>query len=220
MLFGFDTKKKKILTMLTLIMFMGSSFFAGAVIATVPSTWADVPTYIGPGSMVSEAEYIVFIDSSGAICAKNGYTGVIELRSGDAYTVIQYAINNTGLSNGNEHGDGGGEVYIKAGDYTLTAGLLIKNKARLTLNGEYGAQLILGANVDNNVIELDTSVMIQINGFVINGNAGNNSAGNGLYIHDFIDVRISDIRIYNVVEHGLYTYNSGLGANVFIAERV
>jgi hypothetical protein len=162
MLFGFDTKKKKILTMLTLVMLVGTAFLSGAVLATTPSTWSDQPTYIGPGSMVTEASYIIFKDIAGATCAKNGVDGKIDYRSQNSSYVIQSAMNNVVK----------GTVLITAGEYVLDYDITLmtnvslvgqdKKSVRLTTAPGYECRIGTQSHSEISNMEISGSVMVYI----------------------------------------------------------
>lgn len=162
MLFGFDTKKKKILTMLTLIMLMGTAFFTGAALATAPSSWANQPTYIGPGSAVTGAAYTVFIDESGATCARNGSSGKVDFRAADAGVVIQSAIDAAHV----------GMIYIKDGTYLITTTLDFTDVVQdsFTLSMAAGAN-ITGSTDGTPVMDFTGADRVHVNGGYIYGPA-------------------------------------------------
>lgn len=140
MLFGFDTKKKKILTMLTLIMLVGTSFLTGAVLAAPPSTWSDQPTYIGPGSMVNGASYVIFKDTAGAYCAKNGVTGQINYRDSNITIVLQSVVNILTT---------GGLVQFTSGNFSTTPSHVDVTNPKITFQGVGDSTILynIGFNV-------------------------------------------------------------------------
>lgn len=140
MLFGFDTKKKKILTILTLIMLVGTAFLSGSVLALPPATWADQPTYIGPGTMIQDGTYIIDIDSAGATYAKDGKTGQVVYRAASSAEVVQYAVDSIGSYN--EHI---GKIIIKSGYYQWDDQVDVPTTGgHITITGE-GYSTILNA---------------------------------------------------------------------------
>jgi hypothetical protein len=76
--------------------------------------------------------YIIFIDSSGKVCAKNSKTGAIDYIDSDAYTVIMAAINAV---------DAGSTIFISSGVYYLTNTLTSSKKVLLMGEGE-GTKLL------------------------------------------------------------------------------
>jgi hypothetical protein len=89
---------------------------------------------IEPGSMVTEASYVIFQDDYGNVYARNGLTGEIEFSGTDASTVIQSAID-----------AGTGEIFVKKGTYTLNTQLQLKAWSQ-TLRFEAGTILKFGGS--------------------------------------------------------------------------
>jgi hypothetical protein len=91
-----------------------------------------IKAIVEPGSMVTEASYVIFTDGTNYY-ARNGLTGEIEFQSTNA----SYVINNvlTSLT-------GGGEVVLKDGTYSLTSPIKITNSG-VTLRGSSKGATIL-----------------------------------------------------------------------------
>ncbi len=81
----------------------------------ISATSPNIPTVIEPGSMVGDASYVIFKDSSGITYAKNETTGAIEYFDSNSSATIQYAMTNLGTS--------GGIILICVGSYTIPTGL-------------------------------------------------------------------------------------------------
>jgi parallel beta-helix repeat protein len=128
-----------------------------------------------------EASYIIWADGS-AIYAKNGLTSIIEYSGTDATTVINNAITAT-------HNKGGGTVFIKAGNYTIGASIILKSY--VTIEGEgWGEQkaattLRLADNVNDDVMRtlLQKNYHITVRNLQIEGNDAHQTAGNGIMIY-------------------------------------
>jgi hypothetical protein len=96
-------KKKLILMIFPLILIGIISAYIYASHSSPP------PAIVEPGSMVTEASYIIFTDGAGNYYARNGSTGKIEFSGTDAATIIQQAINSGGL------------VFVKNGTYNFNS---------------------------------------------------------------------------------------------------
>jgi len=82
---------------------------------------------VEPGSMVTEASYVIFTDGS-TVYARNGNTGEIEFSGLDASNVIQSTINQL---------TSGGKIFVRAGYYNLSAPIVIdKNHNAIVIEGE------------------------------------------------------------------------------------
>ncbi len=92
---------------------------------------------VEPGSMVTEASYIIFTDGS-TVYARNGLTGEIEFSGIDASTVIQSAIN--GLTDAPHLNLKGGLIYFHPAFYYIDT--------PITINGTslYDGIRFVGAN--------------------------------------------------------------------------
>jgi hypothetical protein len=129
---------------------------------------------------VQPASYIIFKDGD-RYYAKNGRTGMIELSSGDANTVIQYAIDS--LPNG-------GRITLKRGVYYLSDTIVLRNPA-IVLEGESfidaralaerpGTVLALMDNVNKDMIEV-TGEKCMIRYLRLYGNKYRNTSGRIIY---------------------------------------
>jgi len=127
-----------------------------------------------------EANYLVWTDGS-MVYAKNGFTGVVDYSGNDATIVINNAIMAT-------YNKGGGLVFIKSGNYSLSASIILKSY--VTLEGEgWGEQtaptiLRLGNNVNDDVIKTpqQKNYHMTIRSLQIDGNQGHQTAGSGIHI--------------------------------------
>lgn len=90
-------------------------------------------TIIEPGSMVTEASYIIFTDGTN-VYARNGLTGEIEFSGADAGEVINNAISQL---------PSGGKVFINPGEYIVSTTILV-DKQGISLEGSFGATKLIG----------------------------------------------------------------------------
>lgn len=75
----------------------------------------------------STADYIIYIEESGAITAQSGITGEILGTSGNAADIIQKSIDTLPLN--------GGKIYISAGSYAIDKTIVIRNKHGVHIEG-------------------------------------------------------------------------------------
>lgn len=176
-----STKRRKAVIFVIAMMIAIPSFMLGSVLGVPGGTWADTPTYVGPGSMLTEASYIIFKDDSGAICAKNGESGRIDYRSSNASSVIQSALNAM---------TEGGKLLIRNGIYSITAPMTISN-SYVTIEGENYASyddashqdggVFLRANFSSYVFIADASVN-EIHSLQFHNLVVENFNGGGFYL--------------------------------------
>ena len=128
-----------------------------------------------------EASYLIWADGS-RVCAKNGLTGMIDYSEKDAAMVINKAITAA-------HNKGGGLVFIKSGNYSISSSIVLKSY--VTLEGEgWGEQkaptvLRLADNVNDDVIKTpqQKNYHITIRNLQIEGNNAHQTFGNGIMIY-------------------------------------
>jgi parallel beta-helix repeat protein len=129
-------KKKLILIIFPLILIGIISAYIYASHSSPP------PAIVEPGSMVTEADYIIFTDGTNYY-ARNGNTGKIEFLGTDASTIIQNSINN--LPNG-------GTIFIKNGIYGLSNPLQVK--PNIKVKGESWATKLKMNVINKEVVNL------------------------------------------------------------------
>lgn len=158
------------------------------------NSWADQKTYIGPGSLVSGAAYVIFIDDSNAICAKNGVNGKVDYRSSNATYVIQSAFD----------ASGGGTIYFDAGTYEVY-NLTISNKAQKIVGAsqtETYIKQMAGANT--NVFELAyAEQFFYFSDICILGDRDANDHGSGIVADYDQIVTIERCYIVDFPEYGI-----------------
>jgi hypothetical protein len=120
-------------TFLFLILIIASvSLFIGYKLGVYAQIQSSLKTVLEPGSLATEASYIVFTDGS-LYYVRNGTTGEVEFQGTDATQAIQYAINASPT----------GHVHIKEGTYRLSNPLTLLNNKRYLITGSgYGTYLV------------------------------------------------------------------------------
>jgi len=123
--------------------------------------------------------YVIYKDGSDVV-AVDGSDKTESQRSADAHTVIQYALDQIG-----DEGRGG-QILIRAGDYTVAGTLQIGNGTTLAAESyshNFGStKLKLADGSDQNLILFDQwngsdIVGATIKGLILDGNKSNNSSG-------------------------------------------
>jgi len=109
---------KQVLIVLSIVIFCSVVSYRLGVLAQITGTLKSI---VEPGSMVTEASYIIFTDGNGNYYARNGMTGEIEFSGTVPRTVIQSAIDS--LTNG-------GKILFKAGTYPIN-GIITIGKVTL-----------------------------------------------------------------------------------------
>jgi len=162
-------------------------FWHRGAIYVIPTTLAQIP-----------ASYIItqrrVVTLSGAVkvyyLAINGETGQIDFAGTDAREVIQSAINALA---------GGGKIFVKAGEYELSAPISLAGKANIEIEG-MGHSTIFRANGNFPALVLNNSVRCSIKKIHIYGsNDVNKTANHGIYItgdiHKTVENIIEDVFI-------------------------
>jgi len=121
-----------------------------------------ISTTIQPGSLNTEAAYIVFAEASTAYM-KNGSTGAIQFSSSDAASVINNALGN--LTPGRTHPE---KVLVK-GDFAISKMLRPDSYTILEILG--AIRLTNGANTD--IIRISGKTQVEIFGGCLDGNKAN-----------------------------------------------
>ena len=187
---------------------MLSSALTFMAIGDGPTEWG---TYIEPGSMVSDADYIIFKDGSD-YKAKNGTTGAIDESSGVFETLWGSVMAKMA---------GGGDIYLDSGLYmkTSTAGLGIYSNVHV----EMGANTIirLSANVGNDprIFWVESEENITISGGELDGNKNAHTTITGIAsmaigfsgVNNVVidSVRIKDVGTSEALSgYGVYLANS------------
>jgi len=156
---------------------IATAFISSAVTLTIS---ADGPTGFGtviePGSMVSEADYIIFSDGIGFF-AKNGQTGEVCI-SGVTFTAtLQGAIDLL---------TDGGAIYVSKGDYMTSTTVNIPSN--LTVSGA-GPQTIIRAGANSyNVFQSVENTSMHISQLQIIGGGAGSLANNAHCIYfEYVD---------------------------------
>jgi len=118
--------KQVLITVGIAILFLTLGYRLG-VVAQITGALKSI---VEPGSMVTEASYIIFQDS-GTVYARNGLTGEIQFSGTDASTVI-----NNVLTNGLSPGRIWQEKVVLKGNFTLTSGIIVPSYTILEIQGK------------------------------------------------------------------------------------
>ena len=84
-------KIKQVLIVLMIMIFCSVVSYRLGVLAQITGSLKSI---VEPGSMVTEASYVIFTDDNGNYFARDGNSGEIVFSGTNAATVIQSAINN------------------------------------------------------------------------------------------------------------------------------
>jgi len=163
-----------------------------------------------------EVSYIIWAEGL-TIYAKNGSTNIIDYSGQDAAIVINNAITAT-------HNRGGGIVFIKSGNYTISSSIILKSY--VTLEGEgWGEQkaatiLRLADNVNDDVIKTlqQKNYHITIKNLQINGNQAHQTAGSGIHIYGTDRPVIEYVMIKWCCQRGIFI--EGIGEYTTIAPSI
>jgi parallel beta-helix repeat protein len=155
----------------------------------------------------SDATYLIWTSGS-TVYAKNSLTGTIDYSGSDAATVINNAITAT-------YYNGGGLVFVKSGNYSLSSSVILKSY--VTLEGEgWGEQkaptlLRLADNVNDDVIKTPQhkNYHITVRNLQIEGNNAHQTSGNGIMIYSADRSVIEFCMIKWCKDSGIFT--SGYG---------
>lgn len=155
----------------------------------------------------SEVSYLIWTDGL-TIYARNSLTGVIDYSGSDAATVINKAITAT-------YDKGGGLVFVKSGNYSISSSIILKSY--VTLEGEgWGEQkaptvLRLVDNVNDDVIKTpqQKNYHITLRNLQIEGNCAHQTSGNGIMIYSADHSVIEFCMIKWCKDSGIFT--SGYG---------
>ena len=122
---------KQILIVLSIVIFCSVVSYRLGVLAQMTGALKSI---VEPGSMVTEASYVIFTDGNGNYYARNGDTGEIQYKSTNASWVIQSAINSV---------PSWGTVFLKKGVYNSPSVeyLEIDDSNPVYLTGELGTTL-------------------------------------------------------------------------------
>ena len=206
--------KKRLLILLTIV-----SFFVSGLIYYLYAHPSLPPAIIEPGSMVTEADYIIFTDGINTY-ARNGKTGKIEFGGSDARTVIQNAIN--AISSG--------KIIIK-GDYEISNQINLKSNINielsgsLTLGGSGEKFIFYGENIENVAINGKNGKLLSTweDGFPIRIRGGENIWIEDLIIdHTMFVWNVKNVFIKNIIQlgrHGASGHDYGInmgGENITV----
>jgi len=135
--------------------------------------------------------------------------------TGAPLNVLDFGVSTSNTSAQNDAGfalalakitaNGGGEIYIPSGtyNYSTTLNFGINN---LVVKGQ-GRSTVLQFNGTGNCIEIvslsaSAGKYITLDNFAVSGNS---NATNGIYINNWINIRLLDISVGNVTQRGIYT---------------
>jgi hypothetical protein len=162
-------KIKQILIILVIVIFCSIVSYRFGVLAQISGSLKAV---VEPGSMVTEASYVIFTDGS-TIYARNGQTGEIEFSGADAATVIQSAINAVLASTY------AGSIYIREGLYLIGTNILISAYDKsIIIAGAGKRSTVFQASADINVFTIKDGVTAHLRDLKIDMN---NKNGNGIF---------------------------------------
>ncbi len=194
---------------------IGSSF--GAAMFVQGGTTSYPTTLSGP--VVMEASYIIFKDSSGYTCAKNGTTSAVDFRATSSKLVIQKAIDAS--SNGN--------IWIKSGTYEITTAIY---SLSTSIIGDGNGTILKAAKdlrgavilVTNNYVRADGKTAVptalqstvrpsgvSINNLQIDGNRAARTSGviEGIGMINALNCQISKVYAHDILAgQGFYMSNS------------
>ncbi len=151
--------------------FVKGAAIAGAVAAAGLALGGVIPAGAAGGTTdVEPPSYIIYIDATGKINARNGATGAIDYSGTDAATVIQSAI--TALTSG-------GEVFIKRGTYQITRAISLRSL--VYMDGEGPGSVLRMANGTglDSVLLLSGLNDVVVCDLAIDGNKANQTSGLG-----------------------------------------
>jgi len=166
---------------------------------------SSLTTILEAGSLATPANYVVFSDGS-MYYARNGLTGEVEFSGSDFATVVQNAINALPTS--------GGKIHIKAGNYTVSQTIILKDYLTLEGEGPYATILYLedGANCD--ILATLGPVhprhsYITIRDLRLEGNKDNNpTAGRGIHLVSAWKCHIENVHVLRCRQEGIKLYGS------------
>lgn len=163
------------------------------------------------------ADVVVYTDAGTITAVGNGTNGATRgvISSGtDAATVIQAAINDLAT---------GGTVFIRRGDYTISAPITPTGQLVLAGAGT-GETRLTAANSLNDHLIKDTSSLastrefLTIRDLLLDGNKANNTSGDGIHLapttNTYQDTRLHRVAVTNFVGNGFYT-DSWRGNSIF-----
>jgi hypothetical protein len=158
---------------------------------------------VEPGSMVTEASYIIFTDGTN-VYARDGNTGEIVKSSTNASEVIQYAIDNLP----NMGGIPMGKIFVKTGTYKCDTPINFENKAVIFWGeGKYATNFMFASGI--NGINFGNQSQVDLSDFTLTLNSTN--SGHGIFGRIGAS-RIGHIRIVDWDENhwGMWIYDSTL----------
>ena len=144
-------KIKQILIVLSIVIFSSVISYRLGVLAQITGALKSI---VEPGSMVTEASYVIFTDDNGNYFARDGNSGEIVFSGTNAATVIQSAINSLPTSNARE-----GLIYLKPGNYDMSTGITIGKRTYLIGTSPETTILVATANM-NSMITIDRTNVV------------------------------------------------------------
>jgi parallel beta-helix repeat protein len=144
------------------------------------------------------ALYVISVDGN-KIRALNGITGVVDYSGSDAATVINAALSAM---------TSGGELFLKAGTYSLSSPIYLPNRRNILITGEGNSTILSAAGKYEAVIYLLGTSNSTIQNLAINGNESSYDAkGISMAASDHVTVR--NVVVQNCLEGGILSYQGG-----------
>lgn len=149
--------------------------------------------------------YLIYIDKSGNVCAKNGTTGKIDYRGNDAIIVIQNAVNNLTV------GRRWKEKIVLKGNFATRSAILIPSYTIIELIGK--VRLVDNSNTSlvRNADQINGNQSIEIIGGYWEQNGGHQTLGHGIDIQGSVspcnEIKIRNLHIHDVRQNGININN-------------
>lgn len=183
----------------------GSTIITGSLLVTGSVEFPQTPGILKSGSWYGGNDFPSYIIWSGSnlYWAKNCSTNKIENSGSNATTIIQGAINSLPTSGGKILFKGTKRIPI--GKITLRDRLTLEGE--VTGAGEAGTELFLSGSTNDDMFSGSfgsTIHYITLKNLVLNGNRGNQTKGNLLYISNCFRVFIENCYFIYAKESGIY----------------
>lgn len=173
-------------------------------------------TYMEPGSQVAPATFILFVDDSDDCYVRHGKSGAIVYTSSNHASCINYALDQT------QAVEGGGKVYLRAGDYYLTATVTVHSGTWLCGDGP-STHLTVEDGVLNGIAFNTQANNMTVSDLWLEGPGQEATNANGISgsILDNVTVRncyVSEWSDDGIIIHGPYTRNVMIIDNIVMNE--
>ena len=150
-----------------------------------------IPAPVSPRQYENESEFLVALDAKGVAYVRDGKTGRVRFTSADAGEVVNYAISALGVD--------GGQIFLKAGNYSVGTRIDIVGLDRITIMGGDGAVLMPSTSTAVVLVDGDSSD-VTLQGLTIDG-AGIGTVGVNLKTGS--NIRIRDCVFRNLSGAGI-----------------